>query len=53
MERVRLQLKLPADIVAQTVELVRDGWYRDTGEVIVDALRQLMNSLRPCLSRSM
>ncbi len=47
MQTAILQAEMPAQLMTQMNTLVEQGWFRNTNDLIVDALRRLVETHRP------
>ncbi len=47
MQTATVQAELPTQLMTQMNALVEQGWFRNTNDLIVDALRRLIMTHRP------
>jgi Arc/MetJ-type ribon-helix-helix transcriptional regulator len=52
METTTVRAQVPAGLLLQIESLVKDGWFEDVNDVIVDALRRYLEARRPELMES-
>jgi Arc/MetJ-type ribon-helix-helix transcriptional regulator len=52
METTIVRAQVPTGLLLQLESLIKDGWFEDVNDVIVDALRRYLEARRPELMES-
>jgi Arc/MetJ-type ribon-helix-helix transcriptional regulator len=52
METTTVRAQVPANLLSEAESLVKDGWFGNVNDVIVDALRRFLEVRRPELMES-